>query len=124
MKRSLFDIRIHWPHTSAKPRVFESYKSATVHKKFSIAERIQDRLSSILVTFCTNQMRWFAVCHCFFKGVSDSSCPRTYQFVALFLAFPCFYACELFPLKISPTIAADCSALAESALLLANKMAL
>jgi hypothetical protein len=42
-------------------------------------------------------MRWLGLLHGFFQRIGNASgFPRCYQFIALLLCFPCFYASEFF----------------------------
>lgn len=41
-------------------------------------------------------MRWFSSAATFFQRVEHYSRPRTYQFIALFFLFPCFYTSDFF----------------------------
>jgi len=59
-------------------------------------ERIEDRLSSILVALCAYPMRWFGAAATRLQSIQKSSLPWGYQLVALFLFFPCFYASDFF----------------------------
>ena len=69
---------------------------AAVNMFWRFLDWVQDRLAAILVAVCAYQMRWFAIRHRFFKGISDTSPPRFCQFVALFLCVPCFHASNFF----------------------------
>ena len=63
---------------------------------FLAMTELENRAAPIFVAVCTYPMRRFAFAHGVFQRIYSNPGPRSVQFIALLLSFPCFYASYFF----------------------------